>query len=84
MPIADLASIQSKLLKRGFHLDDPLLAKCDKCGVQGVANYMIAGKTGGRTIKLCHECGHARSWRNAPGLEERAEDPGFDLHEFLK
>jgi hypothetical protein len=84
MPIADLASIQSKLMKRGFHLEGALLGQCDGCGAYGVANYMIRGKPGGRTIELCFECGKSRSWRNAPGLEERTEDTEFDLHEFLK
>jgi hypothetical protein len=84
MPIADLGTIQSKLIKRGFRLDDPLLGQCEACGAYGIAHYIISGKVGGRTIELCHECGKARSWRNAPGLEQRTEDPSFDLHEFLK
>ena len=84
MPIANLAQIQQKLLKRGFKVHSPLFAKCEACGQQGVMQYDIAGKVGGRDIALCHECGAARSWRSAPGLEERTEDTAFKLDEFLK
>jgi hypothetical protein len=84
MPIANLAEIQQKLLKRGFRMHSPLLAHCDKCNSEAVATYLIAGKVGGRDINLCHECGHARSWRSAAGLEERSEDTAFTLDEFLK
>ncbi|HTJ47348.1 MAG TPA: hypothetical protein VL463_34855 [Kofleriaceae bacterium] len=84
MPFANLADVQRKLAKRGFKIDDPLLAKCEKCEAQSVASYIIAGKIGGRTIKLCFECGDARSWRNKPGMEEREEEQDFDLDEWLK
>jgi hypothetical protein len=84
MPIANLAEIQRKLVKRGFKVHSPLLAECGKCGANGVASYEIAGKSGGRDIQLCHECGHARSWRSDPGLNERSEDTAFVLDEFLK
>jgi len=84
MPIANLADLQQKLMKRGFRMHTPLLAHCDKCNAEGVATYLIAGKPGGRDINLCHECGHARSWRVAPGMEERTEDTAFKLDEFLK
>ena len=84
MPIANLADLQQKLLKRGFRIHTPLLARCEKCGADGVATYLIAGKVGGRDINLCHECGDARSWRAAPGFEERTEDKEFKLDEFLK
>ena len=39
---------------------------------------------GGRDIRLCLECGRARSWRSGAGLEERVEDPDFDLVTFLR
>jgi hypothetical protein len=84
MPIANLSDIQQKLLKRGFKMHSPLLSRCETCSADAVATYLIAGKSGGRDITLCHECGHARSWRSAPGLEERTEDTSFKLDEFLK
>ena len=84
MPIENLAEIQRKLLKRGFRIHSPLLSECEQCHEHGVASYEIAGKQGGRDIQLCHTCGHARSWRSAPGLEERSEDKAFVLDEFLK
>ena len=84
MPIENLADLQRKLLKRGFRIHSPLFVECEKCHVRAVASYEIAGKHGGRDIQLCHECGNARSWRSAPGLEERTEDTAFVLDEFLK
>jgi hypothetical protein len=45
---------------------------------------VIAGKSGGRDISLCLECGIARSWRSAAGLDSRVEEDGFDLGAFLR
>jgi hypothetical protein len=84
MPIADLETLHYKLGKRGFRRDDVLLHICDKCGLQAVLTYLISGKVGGRDIRLCAECGHARSWRNAPDGNTREEDLTFDLVTFLK
>ena len=83
MAIPDLTTLEYKLSKRGFRRDDLLLHVCETCGEQAVLSYVIAGKSGGRDIKLCQACGHARSWRSVAGLEERAEDVGFDLRAFL-
>jgi hypothetical protein len=83
MPIADLETLHYKLGKRGFRRDDVLLHVCDKCGEKAVLTYVIAGRSGGRDIRLCAECGHARSWRSAAGMEGREEDPAFDLRAFL-
>jgi hypothetical protein len=83
MPIADLATLEYKLTKRGFRRDDVLLHECASCQTRAVATYIIAGKSGGRDISLCLECGAARSWRSGAGLEKREEDPGFDLRAFL-
>lgn len=80
----ELDTIEYKLGKRGFRRDDVLLHTCPDCEAKAVLTYVIAGRTGGRDIKLCVECGHARSWRSVGGLEERAEDPGFDLQAFLR
>ena len=84
MAFADLDSVLHKLGKRGFRLTTVQPAMCPKCNEQSLGSYAIAGKIGGRDIELCHGCGFARSWRSAAGLEERTEDPKFDLTEFLK
>ncbi|MEZ4363415.1 MAG: hypothetical protein R3B48_24790 [Kofleriaceae bacterium] len=83
MPIDDLATLEYKLQKRGFRRDDVFLHVCEKCQEQAVLTYLIAGKVGGRDIKLCQACGDARSWRSGAGLEQREEDLGFDLRAFL-
>jgi hypothetical protein len=83
MPIPDLESLQYKLRKRGFKVDDPQFHPCPDCGVQAVSRYVILGRSGGRDITLCLECGVARSWRSNAGMEEREEDVGFDLRAFL-
>jgi hypothetical protein len=83
MPIADLETLIYKLKKRGFRQDDVLLHECPACGKQAVAIFVISGKAGGRDIRLCLDCGAARSWRSVAGLEDRTEDEGFDLRAFL-
>ena len=80
----ELDTIEYKLNKRGFRRDDAFLHVCPDCSAKAVLTYVIAGRTGGRDIKLCVECGKSRSWRSVGGLEERAEDPGFDLTTFLR
>jgi hypothetical protein len=46
--------------------------------------FVITGKKlGGREIRLCVECGDAKSFRSGSGLEGREEDAGFDLRAFL-
>jgi hypothetical protein len=84
MAIADLGTLEYKLQKRGFRRDDVFLHECATCQEQAVATYIIAGKSGGRDISLCLACGKARSWRSVAGLEQRVEDEGFDLREFLR
>ena len=81
--IADLDTLEYKLKKRGFRRDDVLLHECTRCHANAVATYVIAGKSGGRDIELCVECGYARSHRSVAGLEQRVEDAGFDLRVFL-
>ena len=80
----ELDTYEYKLRKRGFRRDDVLLHDCPDCATKAVLTYVIAGKSGGRDIRLCMECGKARSWRSVAGLEEREEDPGFDLAAFLR
>jgi hypothetical protein len=82
--IADLAVLESKLFKRGFHREDAYLHECTTCHEQAVLKYVLAGKTGGRDISLCQACGLARSWRSGAGFEAREEDRGFDLRAFLR
>lgn len=84
MPIKELDNIVHKLRKRGFKQDDGLLHECSSCKQQGVVIFAIAGKQGGRDIRLCIECGNARSWRSVAGMESREEDPTFDLDAFLR
>ena len=83
MPVDDLQTLEYKLGKRGFRRDDLYLHVCEKCTEQAVTSYIIAGRSGGRDIKLCLACGDARSWRSGAGLEERVEEVGFDLRAFL-
>lgn len=83
MAIDDLATIEYRLSKRGFRRDDVLLHECPDCKERAVLTYVIAGKSGGRDIRLCQACGTARSYRSGAGLEERVEDVGFDLRAFL-
>lgn len=81
---ADLDDLQAKLRKRGFRQDDVFLHECEACKEQAVAIYAIAGKSGGRDIRLCLACGDARSWRAGAGMANREADPNFDLRAFLK
>ena len=83
-PPDDLDALVQKLKKRGFRQDDVLLHECTACKEKAVVIFAIAGRSGGRDIQLCTECGHTRSWRAAAGLEQRTEDEGFDLRAFLK
>ena len=83
MPVADIQTLEYKLSKRGFRRDDVFWHECPKCKVNAVAIYAISGRSGGRDIRLCHECGNAQSWRSVAGLEQREEDVGFDLRAFL-
>jgi hypothetical protein len=78
-----LDTYEYKLRKRGFRRDDVLLHECPDCGLKAILTYVIAGRGGGRDIRLCAECGCARSWRSQAGMEGREEDPGFDLAKFL-
>ena len=82
-PVADLATLEHKLTKRGFRRDDLYLHECTACHEQAVLKYILTGKTGGRDISLCQACGDARSWRSGAGLEQREEDLTFDLRAFL-
>ncbi|HEY1558703.1 MAG TPA: hypothetical protein VGF94_27965 [Kofleriaceae bacterium] len=83
-PPADLDELVAKLRKRGFRQDDVFLHVCPACDEKAVAIFVIAGRTGGRDIRLCTACGDARSWHANAGLEERAEDSAFDLRAFLR
>jgi hypothetical protein len=81
----ELDTYEHKLKKRGFRRDDLYMHDCPDCSAkQQVLSYIISGKGGGRDIKLCLECGKARSFRSVAGLEVREEDPGFDLATFLR
>lgn len=84
MPFADLETLLYKLKKRGFKQDDVYLHQCPSCQQQSVVIFVITGKKlGGREIRLCVECGDAKSFRSGSGLEGREEDAGFDLRAFL-
>ena len=80
----ELETYEHKLRKRGFRRDDVLLHECPDCAAKAVLTYVIAGRSGGRDIRLCVECGAAHSWRSIAGLESRQEDPSFDLEVFLR
>ncbi len=84
MPIKELDNIVYKLRKRGFKQNDVLLHECPSCKAQGVAIFAITGRQGGRDIRLCIECGKAKSWRSVAGMETREEDTSFDLDAFLR
>jgi hypothetical protein len=84
MPVADLASIEYKLGKRGFKQADSFHHECPACHEPAVRIYGIIGKLGGRDIRLCLACGEARSFRSGSGMEERVEDAAFDLQTFLR
>lgn len=80
----ELDTYEHKLRKRGFRRDDLFLHDCPDCTAQkAVLTYVIAGKQGGRDIRLCVECGVAHSFRSAAGFEGREEDVGFVLTTFL-
>jgi hypothetical protein len=80
----ELDTFEYKLKKRGFRRDDLFIHECPDCKEKALLTYIIAGRTGGRDIKLCLECGKARSWRSVSGLEGREEEPNFDLTTFLR
>ena len=81
----ELDTYEYKLRKRGFKRDDLYMHDCADCNAkQSVLTYIISGKGGGRDIRLCLECGKARSFRSAEGLESRTEDTAFDLATFLR
>ena len=84
MPIADLENIEQKLVKRGFKQADIYHHECTSCHQNAVRIYGIGGKLGGRDIRLCLECGACRSFRSSSGMEDRVEDPDFDLQTFLR
>lgn len=84
MAIDDLEDVERKLVKRGFRRDDMLLHVCPECSERAVLTYVIAGKVGGRDIRLCQACGGAHSFRSGAGLEDRVEDLAFDLRAFLR
>ena len=73
-----------KLGKRGFKRDDLYFHECPACAKQSVVIFAIAGRSGGRDIRVCHECGDARSSRTGAGMDGRIDDPGFDLATFLR
>ena len=79
-----LDTYEFKLRKRGFRRDDVLLHDCPECSAKAVLTYFIAGRRGGRDIRLCAECGASHSWRSPAGLESREEDPAFDIETFLR
>jgi hypothetical protein len=84
MPVEDLETLEYKLKKRGFRQTDVLHHECPACKENAVRIYGIGGKLGGRDIRLCLACGACKSFRNSAGMEERAEDAGFDLDAFLR
>ena len=80
----ELDTYEHKLKKRGFRRDDLFLHDCPDCNAQkSVLTYVIAGRQGGRDIRLCLECGTAHSFRSSATFQERVEDVGFDLKTFL-
>lgn len=86
MPLTQnqLDTYEYKLRKRGFRRDDVLIHDCPDCKAKAVLTYIIAGRSGGRDIRLCAECGAAHSWRSVAGLDSREEDAAFDLDAFLR
>ena len=85
MPLTqnELDTYEYKLRKRGFRRDDVFLHDCPDCQAKAVLTYIIAGKQGGRDIRLCTECGTAHSFRSGAGMGDRVQDDGFDLATFL-
>ncbi|HPH64870.1 MAG TPA: hypothetical protein PLF40_03965 [Kofleriaceae bacterium] len=83
MTPSELSQFEYKLGKRGFRLVNTLPLQCSKCNERAIAQYVIAGRIGGREIDLCQACGHAQSWRRSSTLEDRELDPTFDLKTFL-
>jgi hypothetical protein len=79
-----LDTYEYKLRKRGFKRDDLFLHECPDCTQKAILTYAIHSRNGGRDIRLCTECGKARSFRSGAGMEGRAEDADFDLDEFLR
>jgi hypothetical protein len=84
MPPADLDTLVYKLQKRGFRQNDVFLHECPACQQKAVVIFVIAGRVGGRDIRLCTDCGDARSWRSVAGMEGREQDLEFDLRAFLR
>jgi hypothetical protein len=79
-----LDTFEYKLKKRGFKRDDLFLHECPDCTQKAILTYAILSRNGGRDIRLCTECGRARSYRSGAGMESRTEDPDFDLETFLR
>ena len=61
----------------------PWLARWDVARHAGRMSRQLRDKHAGRDIWLCHACGATRSWRSVAGMNEREEDPNFDLRAFL-
>lgn len=80
----DLGTLEHKLSKRGFKREDVYLHECPDCHERAVIRYAILGRIGGRDIGYCQACGGARSHRSGGGMNDRVEDPTFDLDEFLR
>lgn len=83
-PVVNLEAIEHKLHKRGFKQQDLYHHECPSCKENAVRVYGIVSKVGGRDIRLCLACGKATSFRAGAGMEDRTEDPSFDLDAFLK
>ena len=78
---AQIEEIIRKLKKRGFSTDS-LREFCPDCQKPHAHLYKLAGRIGGRDIRICMGCHKVRSYRrNADG--DVHEDVDFDLEKFL-
>ena len=80
----DIEALERRLTKRGFKQADLYHHECPSCKEPAVRIYGIGGKLGGRDIRLCLACGVCKSFRSGSGMEDRVEDPSFDLETFLR
>ncbi len=80
----DLETLQNKLRKRGFRQDDLFLHECAACKTNAVVIFAISGRSGGRDIRICQECGDAKSWTAGAGMDGRVQDETFDLRTFAR
>ena len=79
MPIPELDTIELQAGQARLQAERRAPPRVSRRASERGRIFAISGKSGGRDIQLCIECGKAKSWRSVAGMETREEDAAFDL-----